>query len=37
MDDKYIYTCYLKAPEQGENGGRYYDVPVAMDRKSLAF
>lgn len=36
MDDKYIYTCYLKAPKQGENGGRYYNIPVALDRKELA-
>lgn len=36
MDSKYIFSCYLKAPEyQGENGGLYKNIPVVMEREKL--
>jgi hypothetical protein len=36
MDDKYYYTCYLKAPAYpGENGGYYKNVPMVLDRRVL--
>lgn len=36
MDDKYYYTCYLKAPAYpGENGGLYKNVPMVLDRNLL--
>lgn len=36
MDDKYYYTCYAKAPAHpGEDGGRYHNVPLALDRRIL--
>ncbi|KYG66191.1 hypothetical protein AZI86_03785 [Bdellovibrio bacteriovorus] len=38
MDQKYFYTCYLMAPEYpGENGGRYKNVPTALERVKLGF
>lgn len=38
LDPKYFYTCYLMAPEYpGENGGRYKNVPVAIERAKVGF
>ena len=33
MDEKYYYTCYLKAPLK--SGGKYTKVPLALDRRIL--
>ncbi len=33
MDEKYVYTCFLKAPE--EKGGAYRKVPLALDRAAI--
>lgn len=36
LDDKYYYTCYLKAPEYpGENGGYSRRVPMVLDRRVM--
>lgn len=36
MDEKYYYTCYLKAPSYpGENGGYYRNIPMVLDRRTL--
>ena len=33
LDQKYYYTCYLKAPLKP--GGKYTRVPLALDRRVL--
>jgi hypothetical protein len=32
LDAKYYYTCFLKAPVNGSNGGYYTRGPVVLDR-----